>query len=92
MSTERRDQVNQFHQDRDSASNPSPATRAGAAAQLIVGSIDPAPAAPRTDSTEHGQSWPFIASLLIVVALAICATVAVAAFYGPVFTQPVAGP
>ena len=92
MSTQRRNELNQFHQDRDSANSLPPATRAGSVAQSIVGSTDPVVAAPRADGADRGRSWLFVASLLVVIVLATCAAAAVAALYGPVFTQPLNGP
>jgi hypothetical protein len=93
MGTQQSDQLNQFDPDRDSANSAGAATRAGSAAQSIVGRISPAPAAPRAAEIDGGEwSWFSIASLLVVIALAVCGAAAVAAIYGPVFTQPVIGP
>jgi hypothetical protein len=93
MSMPQSDQSNQFDPDRDSTNSTRPATRAGSAAQSIVGRISPAPAAPRAADVDGGEwSWFSIATLLIVIALAVCGAAAVAAIYGPVFTQPVIGP
>ena len=64
--------------------NPRPAKRRGSVAQSITGT----PAASPADDVDRRESWLSIATILAVIALADYGAAAVAANYGPVFTQP----
>jgi hypothetical protein len=88
MGTQRRNESDQFDPDRDPASGRRAARRRGSVAQSIPGS----PASSRAGDADRRESWLSIATMLAVIALAACGAAAVAAIYGPVFTQPMMGP
>jgi hypothetical protein len=88
MSIQRRNEANQFDPDRDPASGRRLAKRPRSVAQSIMRS----PAGSRADDADRRESWFSFATVHAVIALTACGAAAVAAIYGPVFTQPVMGP
>lgn len=92
MSAQRPSESNQSDSDRHLEGRDPPATPGGSVAHSTTGSISPAPAGPRAEDADRRESAFSIATICAVIALAACGAAAVAAAYGPVFTQPLTGP
>ena len=87
MSTQGRNDLNQSDPVRRRTGGRRPATRSDSLRQSVAGSD-----APQADDAGRGESLFSIVTVLAVIALAACGAAAVAATYGPVFTQPAIGP
>ena len=87
MSTQGRNELNQFDPNRARTSGRRPATNADSVPKAVVET-----ASPQVDDAGRGESLFSILTILILVALAACGAAAVAATYGPVFTQSAIGP
>jgi hypothetical protein len=87
MRTQRRNELNQSDADRRRISGGRSAARVDSARQPAID----CPAL-KTDDAGRGESLFSIMTMLAVIALAACGASAIAATYGPVFTQATIGP
>jgi hypothetical protein len=85
MSSQRRNELNPSDPDRRRTNGHRPAARADSVRRSVIDS-------PAIDDAGHEESPFSIMTVLTVIALAACGAAAVAATYGPVFTQAAIGP